>query len=245
MKTRIQRSCAKVKTLVLATKVTCLTKPLPAIGGRETAKWPQRGAAACLFKRETNGPLDARSGIDRGLDSHFLGCSLAREPPCSDVEVFVVLADDDHVDVVGPLAFDRALNTRIEMHGPQVDILVEVESEAEQDSLLENAGGDVGVADRTEQDDVATAEPLDFGVGQNVSGSQVILAPQVKGNGLEVEALDSGNGGEYEEGLGRYLRAHTIARHDAQLDQNTLHVNSFESKTVAKIPIVTIVNSDS
>lgn len=72
-------------------------------------------------------------------------------------------------------------------------------------------------------------------VRENVAGSKVIFAPQVKGNGLEVEALDSGNGGEYEEGLGRYLRAHTIARHDAQLDQNTLHVNSFESKTVAKI----------
>ena len=92
----------------------------------------------------------------------------------------------------GPLALDRALDTRIELDGPQVDVLVEVEAEAEQDSLFENAGGHVGVADGTEQDGVAAAQPLDLGVGQDFAGLQVAFAAQVEGDCLEVECPRSG-----------------------------------------------------
>ena len=104
MKVRIQRSWAKVRTLVLATSVTCRVKPWPAIGGGQAAERAVRGAAAGQLEGEAKRALDARAGVDRGLDRDLLGRPLPREPAGADVEVLVVLADDDHVDVVGPLA---------------------------------------------------------------------------------------------------------------------------------------------
>ena len=209
--------------------MTCRLKPCRRSAAERPRNGPS-GTAAGQVEGESNRALDARAGIDRRLDRHFLGCSLARESPRADVKIFVVLADDNHVDVVGPLPLDRALDTCIKLDGPQVDVLVEVEPEAEQDSLFEDAGGDVGMADGAEQDGVAAAQPLDLGVGQDLPGLQVALAPQVEGDGLESDALDPGDGGEHLEGLGRHLGADAIARHDTELDQNPLRVEHIEAE---------------
>ena len=150
--------------------MTCRFKALAAIvrrTGRETAPW-RRGGCACSNANRTVRSTPARVLIDVWIATSS-GVPLRENPPAPDVKVFVVLPDDDHVDVVGPLAFDRALDTRIKLDRSQVDVLVEVEPEAEQDSLFENAGGDVGVADGAEQDGVAAAQPLDLGVGQDLS----------------------------------------------------------------------------
>ena len=80
----------------------------------------------------------------------------------------------------GPLPRIGHSTPGIKLNRPEVDVLVEVEPEAEQDSLFEDSGRHVGMADGAEQDGVAAAQPLDLGVGQDLAGPQVALAPQVE-----------------------------------------------------------------
>ena len=114
---------------------------LPAIGGGQAAERAGRGATAGQLERIAERPLDAGAGVDRGLDRDLLGRPLPQEPAGADVEVLVVLADDDHVDVLGPLAADRALDAREELDRAEVDVLVKIEPQPEQDPLLEHARG--------------------------------------------------------------------------------------------------------
>ena len=123
----------------MATIVTCPIEPRPrsaARRGRGTAG-PRR--APGQLEGVPQAALDAGPGVDRGLDRDLLGRPLAGEPAGADVEVLVVLADDDHVDVVGPLARIGRLDAREEPDGAEVDVLVEIEPEPEQDPLLEHA----------------------------------------------------------------------------------------------------------
>ena len=162
MKARIQRSWAKVRTFVLATSVTWPTQARVAVvgaRGRGTGRaWPARRARSKANRRQRSTP---GPGVDRGLDRDLLGRPLAGEAAGADVEVLVVLADDDHVDVVGPLALDRRLDARVEPDRAEVDVLVEVEPEPEQDPLLEDARRHAGMPDRAQEDRVAAPEVVE------------------------------------------------------------------------------------
>ena len=78
------------------------------------------------------------------------------KPPGADVKILVVLADDHHVDVLGALAPNRSLHAGIEADGPKVDVLVKIEPQPQQNALFENSGRHLGVANRSQQNHVAT-----------------------------------------------------------------------------------------
>ena len=141
----------------MATRVSCRMKPGPAIGRGQAAERPGRGAATGQLERDSGA---SRSTPARVLIEVWIATSsavpLRSEAAGAHVEVLVVLADDDHVDVVGPLAADRALDAREEVDRTEVDVLVEVEPQPQQDSLLQHARGHLGVADGAEQDRIAS-----------------------------------------------------------------------------------------
>ena len=82
----------------------------------------------------------------------FVRRALVHEALDAAVEVLGVLADDDEVDVGRAFVAQRRLDAGEQLHGPQVDVLVEAEAEVEEQLALEDAGGDVGMADGAEQD---------------------------------------------------------------------------------------------
>ena len=94
------------------------------------------------------------------------GVPLYSEAAGAGVEALGVLADDDEVDVLGLLVLQRAVNAGIELDRAQVDVLVQLEADAEQHALLEDAGLDVGVADGAQEDGVELPQLL-----QPLSGS--------------------------------------------------------------------------
>ena len=108
-KVRHHRSWPKVSTLVLATSVSCFL--LVALAG--VVEGPADAALAAL------------AGVDGGLRGDFVGRALLQEPAHAAVHVLGVLADDDEVDVVGPLAGQRRLDAGEQLHRPEVDVLVE------------------------------------------------------------------------------------------------------------------------
>ena len=140
-KVRHQRSWPKVSTLVLATRVSCFL--LVSLAG--VVEGPADAALAAL------------AGVDGRLHGDFVGRALLEEPAHAAVHVFGVLADDDEVDVVGPLAGQRRLHAGEQLHRAEVDVLVEAEPQFQEQALLHDSRRHVGMADGAEQDGAEAA----------------------------------------------------------------------------------------
>ena len=116
------------------------------------------------------------------------GVPLYWKPPDAAVQPLGVLAHDDEVDVLRALVLERAVDARVELHRPQVDVLVELEAQPQQDALLEDARRDVRVPDGAEVDGVEPAQLLEDGVGQDLAGPHVALAAEVELREVELDA---------------------------------------------------------
>ena len=163
---------------------------------------------------EVEGVADGALGAEARRHVH-LRRGLVRRPLVLEaahaaVQPLGVLAHDDEVDVRGALVLQRAVDARVELDGAQVDVLVELEAQAEQQVLLENAGRDVRVADGAEVDGVEAAQLLKDGVGEDIARLLVALAAEIEL--LEVE-LDAG-GVEHLQPLADDLRAGAVAGED-------------------------------
>ena len=123
---------------------------------------------ASVLEGPADAPLAAFAGVDGRLRGDFVGRALLEEAADAAVEVFGVLADDDEVDVLGALAGQRRLDAGIELDRAQVDVLIELETQFQQQALFQDARRDVGMPDRAEKDGVEGAQFVSR-AGGNVS----------------------------------------------------------------------------
>src|SRR5439155_15605858 len=161
-----------------------------------------KGVADRALGAEAGRHVDLRRGLVRR--------PLVLEAAHAAVQPLSVLAHDDEIDVRRALVLERAVDARIELDGAQVDVLVELEAQAEEDALLEDARFDVGVADGAEIDGIEAAQLLEDGVWKDVAGLLVALAAEVEV--LEVE-LDA-SGGEDLQALADDFGASAVAGED-------------------------------
>ena len=54
-----------------------------------------------------------------------------------------VLADDDEINVLRPLVLERAILRAVKLHGAEIDVLLQLEAQAQQDALFQDAGLDL------------------------------------------------------------------------------------------------------
>ncbi len=115
-------------------------------------------------------------------------------PAHAAVDVLGVFTDDDEVDMLGALALEGALDAGVELHGAQVDVLVELEAKAQQDALLEDAGGHARVADGAKENGIVLLQLFGRGGREHFAGRQVAIAAViiVVEIQLEIECLGSG-----------------------------------------------------
>ena len=99
------------------------------------------------------------------------GRAFEDKPAGPGVKAFVVFAHDDEVDVLRPFVLQRAEAFVIELHRAQIDVLLQLETHAQQDALFQNARLDVGMADRAEQDRRKLAQFVQHAVRQSFAGS--------------------------------------------------------------------------
>ena len=88
-----------------------------------------------------------------------------------------------------PLVGERRRYVGIELDRAQVDVLVQLETQPEQNTLFEDTGLDVGVPDRAEVYRVEGAEIVCRRIGQHLARLKVAIAAEVKIDGLVLEAL--------------------------------------------------------
>ena len=114
-------------------------------------------------------PADAERGVDALLGGHLGRRALAHDAAGLDVGALGALPDDQHVDRLVPDVGQRRGDARIQPDRPEVDVLVELEPQAQQQAALQQPARHAGIAHRAEQDGVVRGELAEHGVGQHLA----------------------------------------------------------------------------
>ena len=117
-------------------------------------------------------PLDAERGVDADLGGDLVLGVLAQQPAVAGVGPLGALAHDHHVDLVR--AGQRPAHAGVEPGRAEVDVVVELEPQAQQQPPLEDAAWHRRVADRAEQDGVVLAQLAEHRLRQQLAGASAI-----------------------------------------------------------------------
>ena len=134
---------------------------------------------AAGFEGVADAAFDAHPGVDRFLDRDLVRRALAQNAARAGIQPFRVFPDDQEIDVGGGFILQGRIHVRVEFHRPQVDVLIQFEPQAQQQSFFENARLHIRMPDRAQVDRVQFAEFRDHAVGQNLPGALVAFAAQV------------------------------------------------------------------
>ena len=93
--------------------------------------------------------------------------------------------------------------------------MLELETQLEQQALLEDSRGDIRMPDGTQVDGVKTAQRLDSALWQDLSRLHVALAAEVKIFGAVLKAVFLADGIEDLESLGDDFGAGSISPQDS------------------------------
>ena len=161
--------------------------------------------------------LDLEARVDHLLRGDFVRGAGHDVAAAAGVGAAGVFADDDVVDVLGALVPERRLDAGVELHGAEVDVLVEGEAQLEQEALLEDAGLDAGVADGAEEEGVVLLEGGDLGVVDDLAGLEVAFAAEVVVLELEAESVELGGRLEDLDAFANHFGAGAVAADDADV----------------------------
>ena len=166
---------------------------------------------------ELEGPADAAlaalAGVDGRLRGDLVGRALLQPAADAGVHVFGVLADDDEIDVARPLAGQRGLDAGEELDGPEIDVLVEAETQGQEQALFQHAGGDVGMAHGAQEDGLEGGQFVDDILGQDLAGAEESLAAEIEILEFVANAFQGRDGLEDLDGFGGDFRAGPVAAH--------------------------------
>ena len=187
---------------------------------------------AGVLKRITETAFDAAPGVDAFLDGDFVGRVLEHGAAGSDIQAFIVFADDSEINILGLLIFNGAVAVVVEFDWAQVDVLLHFEAEAEQDAFFQNSGFHIRMADGAEQHNRELFQVTDGAVGQHFFGAQVPVAAEIEIGVIEFKSKFGSGGVEDLDRLTRNFRACTVANDDC-------HVVTFHRS--ARMPGRTVV----
>ena len=190
-------------------------RPIEALTRDESVRLPEwlRSTSDCYALR-VRGDSMRDAGI---LDGDLVGRALKEVTAGAGVEAFVVLADDNEIHVLGALVLERTILGAIKADGAEIDVLFELEPEAEQDALFENAGFHLGVADGTEEDGLEAAQFIDRAVGKDFAGAKVSFAAEIEVVPVEFEAELGGRHFCDLEGLEGHFGTRAVAADDCDI----------------------------
>ena len=159
----------------------------------------------------THHTFHAVGGVDGNFGGHLVRGAAANRSAGAAVQAFGAFTHHDEVDItrVG----ERGGHALVQLGRTQVDVLVEIETELEQQATFENAGLDTRIADCAQQDRVGLLDAFLFLFRKNRTVTQVTFGAKI-----EILVIEFGNA------LGRLLQsllsprshflANAIARND-------------------------------
>jgi len=125
----------------------------------------------------TDDAAHTEGGVQAHLGGDLVGCADPDGAPGSRVGALGALTDDDEIDL--GVARQWAAHPLVEPARAQVDVVVELETDLQQQATLQHPAGHRGVADRAEQDRVVAAQLVEHRRGQHLSGGVVAAGAEV------------------------------------------------------------------
>ena len=175
--------------------------------------------------------MHALPGVDLFLDRDLvLGAGLEAAADV-DVQPFGILAKHDEVDVRRCAPFQGAEPLVEELHGPVVDVEVELEPRAEQDVARVTVVGHTRIAERADEDRVELSELIVAAGRKGDARLEVVIRSPRQMFEVELHAEPVGHGRQDFDCLSRDLLADSITG-----DDRDLHV--FCAKTVVLAGII-------
>src|SRR5260370_37065770 len=157
-------------------------------------------------------------GVEVFLDVDFLSGALLEAPAHADVKALSVLADDQEVDVSTPLLAQRRQAIVVELGRTQVDVEVELESEAQQDAGQVGGVIDARVAHGAEQNRVGSLQLLPCRLRNRLAGTEELVGVDV----VLLELVVRAGRAQDLDRLGDDLCAGAVARQDGDVSRQVL-----------------------
>ena len=179
-------------------------------------------ALLCVFKGPADTALAAFSRVHGCLRGDFVRRVLLQEPAHAAVQVFGVLADDDEVDVFRAFARQRRLDTRVQLDRAEVDVLIQLESQFQQQAFLQDARRDIGMPDGAQVDRVELLQFVDGACRQGLLGAEIAFSAEVVMLQLERKAFLLGDCRKHFECFRGYFRACPVTTNDCNLHSSSL-----------------------
>ena len=130
------------------------------------------------LERVTHHAFDAIGGIDGNLGGHLVRGVATDRTAGTAVQAFGAFAHDHEVNVTG--VGERRGDALVQLGRTQVDVLVQIETQLEQQAAFQNAGLDARIADGTQQDGVGLLDALLLVFGQDGAVTQVALGTEIE-----------------------------------------------------------------
>src|SRR5690606_33467210 len=154
-----------------------------------------------------------------GVDAHLVRDLVRGADPdraaVADVGALGALAHDDEVDLAR--LGERGRDAREELRGAQVDVVVELEAQAQQEAALEDTARDVRVADGAEQDRVVLADRREVLVGEGLARAVPACGAEVELGRRDLEVGAREGCVEDGEPLLDHFGSDAVAAHDGEL----------------------------
>ena len=164
----------------------------------------------------------------------FVRRPLLQETADTGVHIFRVFADDDEVEVFRALVAKRRRDAREQLNGTQINILIEFETQAEQEALFEDARLHVDVPDRAQKNRAKLAQLFDFVVGDdNPAVFQVAFAANVEIGQFELDIFKFRNFFQDFNRFADHFRPGSVAAEGRHF-QHIVHYSSPQFRSVRR-----------
>ena len=157
------------------------------------------------------------TGVDALLNGDLVRRAFVLKSAGAGVEALVVFANDDEVHVFRPFVLERAILGAIKFHGAEVDVLLQFETQAQQNPLFENPGLDLRMADGAEKNRLELAQLRHRAVRQRFAGFEVTVAAEIVWVPVEFEAEFFAGGFAHLERFAGDFRTGAVAADDCNV----------------------------
>jgi hypothetical protein len=135
---------------------------------------------ARIFECPANAALATLTGIHSGLRGYFIGRVLFQESADAAIQILGVLAHDDEIDIFRLLPGQRRFDAGEQLHGAQIDVLIQFKSQGQEQAFFDDARRHVGVPHGAEKYGVKFSQFVGAPVGQSFAGAQIALAAPIE-----------------------------------------------------------------
>src|SRR5579875_126431 len=182
-------------------------------------------------ERVADHPRDPKCGIHALFGGDFLRRPAPEETTRAGVGTLGALPHHEEIDLLRLDVGKRRAHTGKQLDRAEVDVVVEFEAQAQEQTAFQHTARHARVADRAEEDRVMGAQFVKHGVRQGLPGcmppprAKVVLGP------LDLQRESGGDRVEHFQSFGHHLRPDAVAGDDRQPDRHDRTLAARHSST--------------